>query len=110
MCIRDRRATVPDAVHLVDDRRRRVAGAEEVGVQRVRRALLDSATGGDERLAGDLAAEDALAPLLGERDAVVAPELLAAEDEQRHAEDAVAVGLLLEHLERRNAVAAEVCE
>src|SRR6186713_2312633 len=49
-------------------------------------------------------------PLLEERDAIVAPELLAAEDEQRHAEDVVARRLLLARLERRGALAAEVGE
>ena len=44
--------------------------------------------------------------LLEQRDAVVAPERLAAEDEQRHAEDVVGGGLLLAGLERRRAVAA----
>ena len=60
------RAAVADAVDLVEDRHGRVARAQEVGVQRVHLAVgLDGAGGGDERLAGDLAAEDPLAVLVG---------------------------------------------
>ncbi len=63
---------VADAVDLVHDRRGRIAGAQEVRVQRVHVALgfaladgfFDSAAGGDERLAGDLSAENALALLV----------------------------------------------
>jgi hypothetical protein len=62
---RGERPPVTDAVHLVDDRRGGVAGAEEVRVQRVGAASLDRPAGGDERLARDLAAEDALAALVG---------------------------------------------
>ena len=57
---------VADAVHLVEDRHGRVAGAQEVRVQRVHvAARLHRASGGDERLAGHLAAEHALAVLVG---------------------------------------------
>ncbi len=56
---------VADAVDLVEDRDRRVAGAQEVGVQRVHPPALDGAAGGHERLRGDLAAEDPLAVLVG---------------------------------------------
>ena len=60
-------AAVAEPVDLVEDRHRRVAGAQEVGVQRVDEAgrVVDGAGRGDERLAGDLAAEDALAVLVG---------------------------------------------
>ena len=60
-------APVADPVDLVQDRHRRVAGAQEVGVQRVDEAvrLVDRAGRGDERLAGDLAAEHPLAVLVG---------------------------------------------
>ena len=59
-------APVAEPVDLVEDRPRRVARAQEVGVQRVHRAgLVDRAGGGDERLAGDLPAEHALALLVG---------------------------------------------
>jgi len=53
--------TVADAVDLVDDRDLRVAGSQEVGVQRVDRATLDRPAGRDERLARHLASEDAQA-------------------------------------------------
>ena len=59
------RAPVADPVHLVEDGHGRVAGPEEVGVQRVHLAVFDGAPGGHERLAGHLAAEDALAVLVG---------------------------------------------
>ena len=60
-------AAVADAVDLVEDRHGRVAGPQEVGVQRVHEpaAFVDRAGGGDERLAGHLAAEHALAVLVG---------------------------------------------
>jgi hypothetical protein len=46
---------VAGALHVVHDRDRRVAGAQEVGVQRVDLAVpLDGAHPGDERLAGNL--------------------------------------------------------
>ncbi len=62
---RGERAPVADPVHLVEDGHGRVAGPEEVGVQRVHLAVFDGAPGGHERLAGHLAAEDALAVLVG---------------------------------------------
>jgi hypothetical protein len=54
---------VADAVHLIDDRHFRIAGEQEVGMQRMRRPLidlLDGATGGDQGLSDHLAAEHAL--------------------------------------------------
>ncbi len=59
--------TVADPVDLVQDRHGRVTRTQEVGVERVDEpaALADRASGGDERLAGDLPAEDALAVLVG---------------------------------------------
>src|SRR5204862_3547474 len=61
------RLAVSDAIDVVEDRDGRVARPQEVGVQRVDRAVLgiDRAGGGDERLARDLASEDALAVLVG---------------------------------------------
>ena len=60
-------AAVPDAVHLVQDRDRGVAGPQEVGVQRVHSpfGVLDGSGGGDEGLARHLAAEHTLAVLVG---------------------------------------------
>ena len=60
-------ASVADPVDLVEDRHRRIAGTQEVGVQRVHAAigLVDGAGGGDERLAGDLPAEHPLSVLVG---------------------------------------------
>src|SRR5690606_18612112 len=56
---------VADPFDVVDDRPGRVAGADEVGVQRVDvLAGRHGAPGGDEGLGGDLPAEDALDPLL----------------------------------------------
>lgn len=50
---------VADAVDGVDDRRAGVAGPQEVRVQGVRVPVLgDRAAGGDQRLRGDLPAED----------------------------------------------------
>ncbi len=50
---------VADAVDGVDDGCAGVAGAQEVGVQGVRRAVVGhGAPGGDQGLGGDLAAED----------------------------------------------------
>jgi hypothetical protein len=51
---------VPDPVHLVDDGVAHVAGPQEVGVERMRQALLDGAAPRDQRLADDLPAEDRL--------------------------------------------------
>jgi hypothetical protein len=53
------RATVPDAVDVVEDGDRRVARAQEVPVKRVRDAPLDRAAGRDEGLCGDQASKDA---------------------------------------------------
>ena len=59
------RAAVADAVDLVEDRHRGIAGAQEVGVQRVHGAArLDRPGRRDEGLAGHLAAEHALALLI----------------------------------------------
>ena len=57
-------AAVTDAVDVVDDRHARVAGSQEVRVERVHEPVLDRATRGDQRLPGDLAAEHALAVLV----------------------------------------------
>ncbi len=52
-------AAVADPVDGVDDGRAGIPGAQEVRVQRVRGPVLgDRPPGGDERLRGDLAAED----------------------------------------------------
>src|SRR5690606_5374568 len=78
------RAAVADAVDLVEHRALGVAGPEEVGVQRVDVALgVDRAGRGDERLAGHLAAEDALAVLV-RRDAAEDVDLDRLEVEQLH--------------------------
>ena len=60
-------ATVTDPVDLVEDRHGRVAGAQEVGVQRMHQpvALVDRACRGDQCLSGHLSAEDPLAVLVG---------------------------------------------
>ena len=78
-------APVADPVDLVEDRHGRVAGAQEVGVQRVHEAagIVDRAGRGDQRLAGDLAAEDPLAVLVG-RAAAEDVDLDRLEVEQRH--------------------------
>ncbi len=51
---------VARAIHLVEDRHRRIARTDEVGVQRVADAGVDGAVGGDQRLRDHLAAEDTL--------------------------------------------------
>ena len=57
----DEALAVADAVDLVDDRHSRIAGPQEIGVQRMRLAIrLDGAGRRDERLAEHLAAENAL--------------------------------------------------
>src|SRR6476660_9499266 len=53
-------AAIADAVDIVDDRHRRIPGPEEIGVERMSVTVLDGATGGDQRLADHLAAEDTL--------------------------------------------------
>ncbi len=60
-------AAVADAIDLVQDRQGRVARAQEVGVERMHQAgvLVDRAGRSDERLPGHLAAEHALAVLVG---------------------------------------------
>ena len=74
---------VTDAVDLVDDRDRRIAGPQEVGVQRVHRPVgLDRAARGHERLARDLPTEHPLAILLG-RDAAKEVHFQGFEIEQR---------------------------
>jgi len=57
--------SVADSVDLVEDRDARVAGAQEVRVQRVNSAVLDRPAGRHQRLGRDLAAEGALAFLGG---------------------------------------------
>ena len=52
------------------------AGAQEVGVQRVQRALLDGAVRGDDLLRGDKAAEEAPLALARVAEEEVAVELL----------------------------------
>lgn len=59
------RATVSDSLDLVQDGDGGVAGAQEVGVERVRRAGFDRAVCRDQRLACHLAAEDPLAAFVG---------------------------------------------
>jgi hypothetical protein len=57
---------VADAVDLVQDGRGRVAGPQEVGVQRMHQPVaLDGAGGGHQRLARYLATEHPLAVLVG---------------------------------------------
>ena len=58
---------VADAVDLVEDRDGRVAGAQEVGVERVDGSarVVDRPGGRHQRLAGDLAAEHPLPVLVG---------------------------------------------
>jgi hypothetical protein len=79
---RRERAAVADAVDLVQDGRRRVPGPQEVGVQRVDGPLRRHGPHrGDERLAGDLPAEDALlGGLRGAAAVQVDLELLEVED------------------------------
>ncbi len=60
---RGERPPVADAVDVVEDGRAGVAGAEEVRVQRMHDAALDGAACRNQRLAGDLSAEDVLATL-----------------------------------------------
>jgi hypothetical protein len=69
---RGERPSVANAVDLVQDRRVRIAGPQEVRVQRVDEAgrtivgrVLDGSSCGDESLAGDLATEHALTLLVG---------------------------------------------
>ena len=59
------RPPVADAVHVVEDRCLGIAGVQEVGVQRMNRAPLNGASGRDQRLTGDLPAEDALTVVVG---------------------------------------------
>ena len=62
------RATVADAVDVVEDRHARIAGTQEVGVQRVHLAVgLDGAGGGHQRLAGHLPTEHPLGLDIGAR-------------------------------------------
>ena len=57
----DKTLAVADAVDLVDDRNRGIAGPQKIGVQRMRFSIrLDSAARRDEGLAQNLAAENAL--------------------------------------------------
>jgi hypothetical protein len=57
---RRKAAAVADAIDLIDDRYLRIAGQNEVGVQRMDKTGLDRACRRDERLADHLSAEDAL--------------------------------------------------
>ena len=62
---RRERPAVPDAVHQVNQRHRRIAWADEVGVQRVHRAVFRHGPArGNERLTGHLAAEYPLPALV----------------------------------------------
>jgi hypothetical protein len=56
---------VADAVDLVDDRHLGIAAEQEIGVQRMRLAVLHGAAGRDQRLADHLAAEHPLPAVLG---------------------------------------------
>ena len=56
---------VAAAVDFVDDGHPGIAGAQEIGVQRMADAILDGAVGRDQRLTQDLPAEDALPAVLG---------------------------------------------
>ncbi len=55
-------APVPAAIDVVDDGRFRIAGAQEVGVQRVDQATLDRLAGRQDRLGQDLPTEHARRP------------------------------------------------
>src|SRR5262249_22024349 len=72
---------VADAVHHVEDGRRRVSGAEEVGVQGVHHSAIDGAARGDQRLTRHLPTEGALPiPLPAATAEDVHLELLEVED------------------------------
>ena len=58
-------AAVTESVDVVDDRYARIAGSQEVRVERVHEPVLHGATRSDQRLSGDLTAEHALAVLVG---------------------------------------------
>ena len=60
-------AAVADPVDLVEDRHQRIAGTQEVGVQRVDlpAGVVDRARGGHQGLTCDLSTEHALAALVG---------------------------------------------
>jgi hypothetical protein len=57
-------ASVADPVDVVDDRDARVAGSQEVRVQRVHHSVLDRAARGHKRLSRDLATEHPLPVLV----------------------------------------------
>ncbi len=86
---------VTQALDLIDDRNRRVARPEKIGVQRVDdEAALHRSPGGDQRLSRDLAAEDAH-PVLLRRAAPeeVQLELLEIEDRDQLVESRLAAGI-----------------
>ena len=85
---RGERPAVPDPVDLVDDRDRGITRAQEVGVQRVHVPVGRHRTAGrDQRLAGDLAAEDPLHRLVrAEAAEDVHLELLEIEDREQRAQ------------------------
>ncbi len=75
---------VAQAIDLIDNRRRGVAGQKEIGVQRMRRAALDRPRRGDERLRDHEPAEDALPADLRAAAAIdVFLDLLKIEDGQK---------------------------
>ena len=57
-------AAVADALDLEQDRLARIAGQQEIGVQRMGRAAVDRALRGDERLGEHLPAKDPLPAVL----------------------------------------------
>ena len=63
-------ASVPDAVHLIEDGLRRIPGPQEVRMERVGLALVHGSAGRHQRLAQHLPPEDALRAV----DRALAPE------------------------------------
>jgi len=94
-------AAVAGAVDLVDHRDRRVAGMDEIGVQRVAGHALDRLVGRAQRLRDDVAAVDADVVLVGLGD-------LAAEQVHLQALDVEQVDQLLHQLGAGNGLGARV--